>query len=302
MKKKNNNLKSYTFLKENFSGFNSKIKLNNIDNFEGFINLNNITNNNNISINHNINIDNNITIYKKDEYSSEKIINYIDYELNYLSYNQALIYDKRTYIKYYTSIIILNQLFIFSFFSNNNDYDSQIIKIFLFFFIFDIHFFINALFFNDNTIHQIYINAGNYNFIYQLPQIIYSFIISIILTKLIKIMALSEKNILGLKNDKAITLLSILKIKKLLKIKFIFFYIISFLLLILFTFYIICFCGLYINTQIHLIINAFISFGLVLIYPFGFSLLPAIFRTYALYHKNKEKKCMYKFSQLIQHI
>ena len=63
-----------------------------------------------------------------------------------------------------------------------------------------IHFGINALFFTDSTMHQIYEDKGNFNIIYQLPQIIYSSIISLVLNQILKILSLSERNILKLKS------------------------------------------------------------------------------------------------------
>ena len=50
-----------------------------------------------------------------------------DYEINWLSYNDALLYDKRSTCEYYFSLIKDKQLIIASFFSNN-DYSSAIIK------------------------------------------------------------------------------------------------------------------------------------------------------------------------------
>ena len=67
-------------------------------------------------------------------------------------------------------------------------------------------------------------------------------------------------------------------------------------------YYIICFCGVYINTQIHLIKDTIISFGLSLIYPFGIYLIPGIFRIPALKAKKRDKIYMYKFSQIIQNL
>ena len=58
----------------------------------------------------------------------------------------------------------MNHLFVLTFYCNNNDYNSQIIKIFLFFFFFSIDFVINALFFNDDTMHKIYEDEGKFNF------------------------------------------------------------------------------------------------------------------------------------------
>ena len=74
------------------------------------------------------------------------------------------------------------------------------------------------------------------------------------------------------------------------------------LLLLLFSYYTICFCGIYINTQTHLIKDTIISFVLSLIYPFGICLIPGLFRIPALHDKNKNKKCLYNFSIFIQAI
>ena len=48
-----------------------------------------------------------------------------DGELNNLSYNLALKYDKRTYAQYYMSLLRTKHIIFFSFF-NNNDYNSRI--------------------------------------------------------------------------------------------------------------------------------------------------------------------------------
>ena len=69
------------------------------------------------------------------------------------------------------------EVMIFTFYTSD-DYNSKIIKISLFLFSFSIYFTINALFFNDSTMHNIYEAKGSYNFIYQIPIILYSTIIS----------------------------------------------------------------------------------------------------------------------------
>ena len=47
--------------------------------------------------------------------------------------------------------------------------------------------------------HKIYEDKGSFNFIYQLPQIIYSSIISAVLNVLLKLLALTEAKILKFK-------------------------------------------------------------------------------------------------------
>ena len=79
------------------------------------------------------------------------------------------------------------------------------------------------------------------------------------------------------------------KLIKTLKVKFALFFIFAFILLLLFSYYITCFCGIYANTQIHLIKDSLISFGLSLIYPFGLCLIPGIFRIPSLHAKKKIK-------------
>ena len=69
--------------------------------------------------------------------------------------------------------------------------------------------------------------------------------------------------------------------------------------MILFSYFISCFCAVYENTQMILIEDTLISFGSSLIYPFGFKLLPGLFRIPALRSKNKNKAWLYKISKLV---
>ena len=90
-----------------------------------------------------------------------------------------------------------------------------------------------------------------------------------------------------------------MEIKDYLTIKFIAFFIVSFLLTIFYWYFISCFCAVYNNTQIILIKDSLISFGVSMLYPFGINLLPGIFRIPSLRAKNKDKKCLYTISQLL---
>ena len=222
-----------------------------------------------------------------------------DYELNTLYYNEAIKNDKRNYIQYYYSLIRTKQLLIFSFYTSN-DYNSKIIKISLFFFSFSLHYTVDALFFDDSTMHEIYINQGNFNFIYQIPIIVYSSIICIILNFLVRFISLSEKDIIALKKMENIRKETVTLVLRRLKIKLFFFFLLKFMLLILFWYYISCFCAVYKNTQIHLIKDTLISYGLMMLYPFALCLLPGIFRIPALKAKKKDKKCFYIISKVLQ--
>ena len=132
------------------------------------------------------------------EYDFDSITEFIDYEINTFKYEDALKYDKRTYLQYYVSLLKIKHLLIFTFFANN-DYNSKIIKICLFFFFFTLEYTVNSFFYQDPKIHQFYNDNGQYKFIYQIPQICYSTIISAGITFFIKYMSLSENYIISLK-------------------------------------------------------------------------------------------------------
>ena len=222
-----------------------------------------------------------------------------DYEINRLEYSDALKYDKRNFFQYYWSLLKAGHIGIFSFVPNN-DYNSRVIKVCLFFFSFALLYTVNSLFFTDSSMNNILENDGKYDFIFQVVQIVYSSLISSLVNLIMKALALTQQNILMLKVirkgetlDKKLRILS-----KKLKIKFTLFFIISFSLLILFWIFVSCFCAVYRNTQIFLISDTLISFGFSLIYPFWIYLIPAIFRISAL--RNKKCECIYKISLFIQ--
>ena len=231
------------------------------------------------------------------------ILHFTDLEINTLDYKKALKYDKRTYIQYYLSLIRTKHLIIFAFYPIR-DYNSTIIKICLLFFTFSCYYTINALFFNDSIMHAIYENSGGFNFIYHLPQILYSTIISLIINMIIRNLSLSDKNIIELKHKKVTPnfMSKTERVLKCLKIKFICFFVFSFVFLILFWYYLSCFCAVYQKTQIHLIKDTVISFSLSLFYQFGINLIPGCLRMNSLNAKNKDRYILYKISLIIQYI
>ena len=151
--------------------------------------------------------------------------------------------------------------------------------------------------------HQIYEDKGIYNFIYQLPFILYSALIStFILRLMLKILVLTDKDILEIKIQRTKVKAFNLKEKKLrcMKIKFAIFFILNFLLLTLFWYYLTSFNAIYENTQIYLIENTFISFSFSLFYPFIINIFPSMIRMCSLHSSNKKQEYFYKVSQIIQ--
>ena len=240
-----------------------------------------------------------------DDIDINDYLDFNDLELNSLSYEEAIKVDKRTFLQYYFSLVKNDNLLLFSFYPNN-DYNPRLIKMFLYFFFFSLELTINALFFTDDTMHQIYEDKGSFNLIYQLPQIIYSTLLTNLISSLINYFSLTEESIEKIKEDKKKDPENIDgKIKKLrrqLKIKFILFFIFTFIVLLFFCFYITCFCGVYKNTQIHLIKDTVSSFLISQIYTFIICFLPTIFRRIALKADSEDKVYLYKISQWLENV
>ena len=180
------------------------------------------------------------------------------------------------------------------------------VKIFLFFFFFAIHFTINALFFNDSTVHQIYEDKGAFNFIYQIPQVLLSSIISVLISCVIRYLSLTQKIIIRLKQVKENNKKNLKKNKKKtlnsIKINITIFFILSLVLLLFCLFYISCFCGIYEHSQLHLIKDSILSFLVGLIYPIFLCLIQGMLRMSALKDKKRSSEKLYKLSSLLMMI
>ena len=223
-----------------------------------------------------------------------------DEEINNLEYQQAILIDKRNYFQYYYSLLKKKHLILFIFLPSN-DYNLVPIKFILFLISFSMYLTINGFFFTDDTMNKIYVDNGAFNFIYQLPQILYSTVVSAVINMILKKLSLSEKQILQIKQEKELKI-SIEKSKKIqncLKIRFIIFLILSSILMLFFWYFITCFCAVYENTQTILLKDTLVSFALSMVYPFGLNLLPGFFRIPALRAPNKNKKCLYKISTYV---
>ena len=311
MKKNNQNPPIKKIIQKPENNNNNKNKRNNNNNQSLIITNNNyFNNNNNRATNGNKGnksnrntLRNYLSNVKKNDIINKvnTILKFTDDELNKAEYIISIDYDKRNYCQYYFSLLKTKHDIIFTFFYNF-DYNSQAMKINLFFLNFSIGFTINALFFDDDTMHNIYISKGKFILEKEIPKIIYSSLISIVIVFIIKLLALSNDDILKLKQDKkkeSVIIREKALISKL-KIKFILFFVISTVLLIFFWCYLSMFCAVYHNTQYHLIKDTLISFLLSLLYPFAINIIPGIFRIPSLRNKKENKEFMYKFSKILQ--
>ena len=223
-----------------------------------------------------------------------------DEELNSLEYELALIIDKRTYFQYYFSLLKKKQLILFAFWPSN-DYNLVVIKIALFLLSFSLYFTVNGFFFSDKTMNKINEDKGAFDIFFQIPQILYSSLISAVINIILKQLSLSERQILSIKQEKNFkeAQKKSNQTRKYIKIKLALFFILSLLLIFFFWYFISSFCAVYKNTQMILIKDTLISFGFSMVYPFGLNLFPGMLRIPALRAVKKNKKSLYKFSGFV---
>ena len=224
--------------------------------------------------------------------------NYNDEELNKLEYEEALIIDKRGYLKYYCSLLRKNNLVIFTFFQKT-DYNLPMIKYSLFLISLSLYFVVNAFFFVDSTIHKIYEHQGMVKLFLEVPKALYSSIISVFCNLFINSLALSEKSLLKLKKikDKNKRNNSSVYLYAFLRRKITIYFFIGFIFLIIFWYFISAFCAVYKNTQVIYLKNCSISFCISMLYPFLISLLPGLFRIPSL--RNGKNKTLYKIGNIL---
>ena len=184
---------------------------------------------------------------EKNKNKKENEIKYNDDELEEMDYEEAIIYDKRIYLKMYWCSLVDSQLILTTFFTNNNLH-LFIIKLSFFIFNFEMNFFLNALFYTDDYISNSYHNNGVLDFVSGLPKSIYSFVATLILTNLLRMLSNSKSEFMKIirENSKDKDYLIIVNKKiKTLKIKLTIYFILVLLLELFFFYYVAAFCAVY---------------------------------------------------------
>ena len=128
---------------------------------------------------------------------------------------------------------------------------------------------------------------------------IYSFLISTTIKVVINNLGLYDEDILIFKKSKNKNLLAQQKLLFRIKCKIALFFIITYILLFFFWVFLGCFCAVYKNTQIHLLIDVSSSFGISFISPLFINLFPGMFRIPSLNGKIK-RPYLFRFSKLLQ--
>jgi hypothetical protein len=159
----------------------------------------------------------------------------------------------------------------------------------------------NGLFFTDDSMHKLFLSYGKYDFVQQVPQMIYSIILSQIIEVFLCFLSMTDKYIYKLKSklEKGKFNIKLKKIVKNIRIKLNIFYAFTFLFFLGYWYIISVFCAVYRNTQLVFIKDSVYSFAMGLVYPLFLYFISVIFRICALRDKKKNSRCLYKFSDVI---
>ena len=224
-----------------------------------------------------------------------------DFELNELPYEDAVKYDQRGLFKTYFSLIKREHRIIFTFFVCN-DYNISVVKLSRFIFLLATDIAMNVFFFSDATMHKIFLDYGKYDFVQQIPQILYSSIISQIIEVFLCFLSLTDKHIYEVKGLEIKTLDEknkkiIQDVFNLIKKKLFFYFLFTFIFFLGYWYVAACFCAVYPNTQSIFLKDCLMSTLLSFLYPFILYIFPSAFRKCALGCKNNN--CLFKVSEVI---
>ena len=292
------NSKSVILLNSQINFINNSNKNNRYKHDEEIIDTKHTYLSNNIAHNQNKQFQSQLILNKNADDKNEKLD---DFELNNLEYNEACEFDNRSFLDIYWSLLKREHILLFTFFIRN-DYNLVCIKLSRFIFLICTDMALNVFFFTDDSMHKVYENYGKYEFIQQIPQIIYSTAVSQLLEVLLCYLSLTDKHVYQIKSLKEVknNVQNIFIIIKCIKFKLFGFYLFTFTLFVFYWYLVSSFCAVYQNTQIIFIKDSVSSFGMGLLYPFIFYMFPALFRFMALKDRNKKRfKVIYCISDII---
>ena len=230
--------------------------------------------------------------YKRVNYS------YTNEDLNKMDFEEALSKDTRSFYRMFVAYL-LEEHIIFNTFCTDAYLELRAIKLSFLLFGYEISFFLNALFYTDEYISDTYHNDGVLDFFSSLPKSIYSFIVTLVISNLLKMLSSSKKQLLNIikeREDKKEYLLAIEKELKKFRNKIIFYFIIVFILGLFFSYYVAAFCAVYQNSQSFWLIGCLESCALDFITPFLICIILSTLRYCGL---NKRNKCVYNLAKYL---
>ena len=221
-----------------------------------------------------------------------------NYELNDLDYDVAIKIDKRRLLEIYWSLLKREHLIIFTFITKD-DHNIKYIKYSRFIFLVCTDMALNVFFFSDETMHKMFLDYGKYNFIQQIPQIVYTTIVSQVIEIFLCFLSLTDKYYYQIKNLKIKSQNEILRIVKIIQLKFCVFYIFTGIMFLFYWYIITSFCSVYENTQTAFIKDSLLSFAFGLLYPFFIYIIPTLLRITSLKFCDGKLSFIYKLSDII---
>ncbi len=218
-----------------------------------------------------------------------------------LSYEDALELDKRNFLSIVWGYILEEQIICNTFLSELF-LELRIVKIYFMIFSFCLELFLNAIFFSDDYISEMYHNDGVLDFFTSLPKSVYSLLVGVIIMFFLNFLS-NSKNAFDEATDKIVDFEKYKKkvhqILVALKIKLAFFFSINFLLMIFFWYYCSTFCAVFYNSQEELIKGTIVSIITSMLIPFPVSFIMALIRYIAL---KKKSKCLFRINYCIDKI
>ena len=219
-------------------------------------------------------------------------------DLQDMDYEEAIIYDKRSFLRIYWGFLVDTQIILGTFFTENF-LDLFVIKFSFFIFTFQISFFLNAFFYTDEYISDAYYNNGVLDFFSGLPKSVYSFVATLITTNLLRMLSNSKRELKKIikeekNSDNYITLIND-KLKKL-RNKLIIYFILLFSLCLFFVYYVSCFCSVYKYSQKYWFFGCLESFGMDSAVAIGICFFLTLFRYISI---RKKIKCLYCLADFI---
>ena len=245
-----------------------------------------------------------VNLKKKDEIVKEKEeeikTNLDNFQLNNLEYLDACKYDTRPFHKTYFSVLLREHIILLTFFAWN-DYNLFYVKIERLLVLICTQMTMNGLFFSDESMKKAN-KSDDYNFVQQLPKIIFSLIATHLIEVALCYFSMTDtvyyriKELAKDKNNDEKIIDEINCMKR----KIIAFYVITFLLFLFYWYFISAFCAVYQNTQKTFLLDSLISIIVQFIDPFFIYCLTTLLRYLSLLKcAKKNMKCLYNTSYLI---
>ena len=221
-----------------------------------------------------------------------------DSEMNHIEYKYASDYDERMFFQIYASILKEQNNIIFPFSLCGNDYNIPILKFSFLIIQLILYLTISTLFFGDDAIDNILEKKNKFDVGYMIKPMIFVFLICLVVTIILKSLIKINNNVTDIKYE-------IQKYEEglnAIRLKIIFYFVISFLIMIFGFLLVSSFSAIFTNSQIKLIKCAVYPLLAHFILSLIFCFLISSFRTCSLNSDKNKTSCLYNFSRILTYI